>query len=159
MSAVADFIAARKKKNPNLRIGSVRKILESQAYAPLSTGNVAADYITGIGGILGVVELRGFMSSGKTTLAVSIAAEHQKKVYAGESTGAIMFLDFEYSADFEYFRNLGLNVDDEETFIYVQPDTLEQGFELFLEATKAGILRLGIVDSVAAASCKDEYES
>jgi len=159
MSAVADLITARKKKNPNLRIGSVRKILESQAYAPLSTGNVAADYITGIGGILGVVELRGFMSSGKTTLAVSIAAEHQKKVYAGESTGAIMFLDFEYSADFEYFRNLGLNVDDEETFIYVQPDTLEQGFELFLEATKAGILRLGIVDSVAAASCKDEYES
>ena len=77
MSAVADFIAARKKKNPSLRIGSVRKILESQAYAPLSTGNVAADYITGIGGILGVVELRGFMSSGKTTLAVSIAAELQ----------------------------------------------------------------------------------
>lgn len=161
MGRVSDYIAERKKKDPNLRLGSLKEISESQKLPPMTSGNVVFDYVTSIGGLpRGVVtEIRGKNSSGKSTLAAMIAAQHQKKVRAGEATGAILYLDFEYAVSASYFKSLGLDVDDEETFIYYQPDTLEAGFNLFLDMTREGILALGVIDSVAGASAEAEYEA
>lgn len=161
MGAVADYIAEKKKKNPDLRIGSLRHITEQQKLPPVSSGNLVLDYVTSIGGIPRglVTEIRGYTSSGKTTSAAMAAASHQKMVREGKATGAILYLDFEYAVSETYFRNLGLDTDDEDTFVYVQPDTLEEGFNIFLDMTKAGLLAVGIVDSVAAASAEAEYEA
>lgn len=158
---LAEYIAAKKKKNPKLRMGSLKEIAESQKYPPLTSGNLVLDYVTSIGGVpRGVVtEMRGFNSSGKTTAAAMTAAQHQQAVYRGEATGAILYLDFEYAVSETYFRALGLDVEDSETFVYYQPDTLEEGFQTFLEMTKAGYLAMGVVDSIAGASAEAEYEN
>ena len=161
MGSVTDFINARKKKDPTLRIGSLKEITKSQKRPPMSTGNIVADYVTSIGGIPrgAVTEIRGFNSSGKTTLSAMIAANHQKLVKAGYATGAILYIDFEFAVDEDYFAALGLDINDEETFVFYQPDTLEEGFNMFLDMTKAGLLALGIVDSVAGASAGAEYDA
>lgn len=161
MTSVREYIEAKKKKNPSLRIGSLKEISEAQKRPPMTSGNVVFDYVTSIGGLpRGVVtEIRGENSSGKSTLAAMIAGQHQKKVKAGESAGAILYLDFEYAVSRQYFEALGVDVDDEETFVYYQPDTLEDGFNLFLEMTRDGLLALGVIDSVAGASAEAEYEA
>ena len=161
MGKVADFVSTKTKKNPKLRLGSLLEISNLQKREPLQSGNVVFDYVTSIGGIpRGVVtEMRGFNSSGKSTLAAQVAAQHQKAVKAGEATGAILYLDFEYAVSAEYFSALGLDIDDPETFIYYQPDTLEEGFNMFLDMTKEGLLALCVVDSVAGASAEAEYEA
>lgn len=160
MGSVADYIAAKKKKNPEMRLGSLTEISQKQEYPPMTTGNIVADYVTSIGGIpRGVVtEIRGFMSSGKSSLAAQTAAAHQKRVREGKDTGAILYLDYEYAVDAKYFAALGLDIHDEETFVYYQPDTLEDGFQLFLDMTKEGLLALGVVDSIASASVAAEFE-
>lgn len=161
MGSVADYIAAKKKKNPELRLGSLREISEAQKRPPLTSGNLVLDYVSSIGGIpRGVVtEMRGFNSSGKTTAAAMTAAQHQQRVRRGEDTGAILYLDFEYAVSESYFAHLGLDTNDPETFVYYQPDTLEEGFNVFLEMTKEGLLALAVVDSVAGASAEAEYEA
>lgn len=160
MADIRDYVAAKRKKNPNMRIGSLRQIVSAQQHPPMTTGNIVSDYVTSIGGIPRglVTEIRGFMSSGKSTLAAQAAAAHQQRVKRGEDTGAILYLDFEYAVDFDYFAALGLDVDDDETFVYMQPETLEEGFQVFREMTQAGLLAIGIVDSVAAMSCAAEME-
>lgn len=158
---LASYIADRKKKNPSLRLGSLKEITESQRLPSLTTGNVVADYVTSIGGLPrgAVTEIRGQNSSGKTTLAAMAAAKHQKAVREGKATGAILYMDFEYAVSPSYFAALGIDTEDKETFIYYQPDNLEEGFQTFLEMTKAGLLAMGIVDSVAGASAEAEYEA
>lgn len=160
MGKVADYVAEKKKKNPKLRLGSLHEIAEGQKYPALSTANLVMDYVTSIGGLPRglVTEIRGHNSSGKTTLAAQTAAKHQQEVRAGRATGAILYLDFEYAVNEEYFAKLGLDTSDEETFVYFQPDHLEEGFNVFLEMTKAGLLAMCIVDSVAGASSEAEYE-
>lgn len=161
MGAVADYILAKKKKNPDIRIGSLKKISEAQWKHPIQSGNPVFDYVTSVGGIpRGVVtELRGKNASGKSTIAAMVAAQHQKAVKEGRETGAILYLDFEYAVSEEYFMALGIDVDDEETFIYYQPDTLEDGFNMFLDMTREGLLALAVIDSVAGASSSAEYEA
>lgn len=161
MGSVADYISKKRKGNPSIRIGSMQNIMDEQVYAPLTTGNVVADYVTSIGGFPRglVTELRGFSSSGKTTLAMQAAARHQKRVKAGEDSGAILFLDFEYAASLTYFQALGVDVNDEDTFVYMQPRTLEEGFQTIREMADAGLLAMAVVDSVAAASCEAEMDN
>lgn len=161
MTSVRDYITAKKKKSPELRIGSLKEISEAQKRPPMTSGNVVFDYVTSIGGLpRGVVtEIRGENSSGKSTLAAMIAGQHQKRVKAGEATGAVLYLDFEYAVSKQYFQDLGVDVDDEETFVYYQPDTLEDGFNMFLDMTREGLLALGVIDSVAGASAEAEYEA
>lgn len=161
MVSVTEYIAAKKKKNPNLRLGSLSEISKAQSRAPISSGNLVLDYVTSIGGIpRGVVtEMRGFNSSGKSTAAAMTAAQHQRRVREGKDQGAILYIDFEYAVDAKYFGELGLDVNDPETFIYYQPDNLEEGFNTFLEMTKEGLLALCVVDSIAGASAEAEYEA
>lgn len=160
MSKVTDFIEARKKKNSNVRIGSLKEIYESQKHPPLPTGNVSADYVTSCGGFPRglITEVRGHQSSGKTTLCAMAAAELQKRIKAGSDEGACLYLDFEHSVDAEYFLSLGLDVEDQDTFIYAQPDTLEDGAALMLDLIKSDLISMVIFDSIASASVKAEYE-
>lgn len=160
MPSVSEFLLARKKKNPELRIGSLHEIYQTQKLPAIPTGNPVFDYVTSVGGIpRGVVtEIRGFASAGKTTAAAMAIAKHQAAVKAGTSTGTVLYLDFEYAVSAEYFSALGVDVSDEDTFVYMQPETLEEGMNEFLQWTKAGMLAMGVVDSVAAASSEAEYD-
>lgn len=161
MGNVSDYIQKLRKKNPNLIMGSLKEISETQKRPPMNSDNPVFDYVTSIGGIpRGVVtEIRGANSSGKTSIATQVAAVHQRKVQAGEDTGAILFLDYEYAVSEEYFSNLGIDTSDEETFIYLQPETLEEGMNIFLDMTKQGLLAMCIFDSVASASAQAEYDN
>ena len=68
MSTLSDYVQAKKKKNPSLRIGTIKEVVEIAVQPPTSSGNPVFDYITSIGGIpRGVVtEIRGNYSSGNT---------------------------------------------------------------------------------------------
>jgi len=144
-------IAELRKKQTDLKIGPLSDFeMDHGAY---STGNLVLDTITSIGGFPKgrIVELSGKSMSGKTTAAIQCAVEHQRKVQAGEATGAIMYLDYEHALDEAYADALGLDVNDSETFIYLQPDDLEEGANAFRFLMSKGVLAMCIFDSVAAA--------
>lgn len=70
-----------------------------------------------------------------------------------------MYLDYEHSLDMDYCEALGLDTDDQETFVYQQPDSLEQGANTFRALLKEGMLALAIFDSVAAMVTQKEQEA
>lgn len=121
----------------------------------ITTGNVAIDSITGVGGLPRgrVIECYGPPSSGKTTTALQAAARLQ------QAGGKILFLDYEKSLDPKYVRALGIDPSDGESFIYTQPETFEEGANLFRELMTTGELDMLIVDSVAAMVTQRELES
>lgn len=145
-----EALAALKKKNKELKIGSLSSFdMKAEAF---TTGNLVLDSITCIGGFPKgrVVELSGASQSGKTTAAIQCAVEHQKAVQDGTATGAIMYLDYEHALDEKYAKALGLDVNDEDSFIYMQPDSFEEGANAFRFLLERGLLAICIVDSVAA---------
>jgi recombination protein RecA len=119
--------------------------------SPVSTGSLSLDIALGIGGLPRgrVVEIYGPESSGKTTLALHVAAEIQK---AG---GTAAMVDAEHALDPEYARKLGVQVDD---LLVSQPDTGEQALEITDMLVRSGAVDLVIVDSVAALTPKAEIE-
>lgn len=159
-SSLSDALAAIRKKDAKLQIGSLSDF-DLTADNAFSTGNVALDSITGVWGFPRgrVIELYGPNQSGKTTSALQAAAVHQKRVQNGEDNGAILFLDYERSLDEKYCRALGLDVNDGETFIYMQPRSFEQGANAFRELLKGGFLAMAIADSVAAMVSEKELEA
>lgn len=96
-----------------------------------------------------ISEIYGPESSGKTTLALHVAANTQKR---GKR---VAFIDAEHALDLKYARALGINV---EELDICQPDTGEQGLEVAAELIKSGAYGLIIVDSVAALTPKAELE-
>ena len=144
-------LAALRKKDATLRVGSLADF-DLNPRDALSTGNLSLDNATGVGGFPRgrVVELFGPPMSGKTTSALQAAAVHQRRVQTDQDAGAILFLDYERSLDETYCAKLGLDVHDADTFIYAQPDSFEQGANLFRALLEAGFLTLCIADSVAA---------
>ena len=120
-----------------------------QAY---STGNLGLDFLTGIGGFPRgkIVELHGPFSSGKSTSAFMAMAQEQKKIIEENDEDAmIVFLDYERSLDPKYCFNLGLDVS-HESFVYIRPESLEQGVNLFRKLLDTGCVRIACFDSVAA---------
>lgn len=150
-------IRAEALKKDGLLIGPLSSVLdEVQA---LSTGNIAIDHITGIGGfpIGRSVEVFGPPSSSKTTVATMCAANLQKIIKNGgsaelgiKSTDFIVYFDYEQSMDKNYCAALGLDVD-HSSFLLAQPESIEQGAERVREFIESGEVRLIIWDSVAAA--------
>lgn len=90
-----------------------------------------------------IIEIYGPEASGKTTLALHAIAEVQR------TGGVAMFLDFEQALDQDYAASVGVNVKNKDTFIYYQPTTLEQGFQMMFIGIKLGV-DIVVVDSVAA---------
>jgi len=161
---LADLLKAAEKKY-NMTVGSMNAIATETVF--LTTGNLAIDYAMGGGIPLGrTVELFGPPSSGKTTTALQAAAELQAVIKAGgdEAKGikaddVILYLDYEQAMDKVYAEALGLDLD-HKSFLFSQPDTLEDGANFTLDALKTGRVRLVIFDSVAAMnpSAKAEAE-
>ncbi len=117
----------------------------------VSTGSLSLDIALGIGGIPKgrIVEIYGPESSGKTTLALHIAAEIQK------NGGTVAYIDAEHALDPKYARNLGVNTDE---LIVSQPDNGEQALEIAECLVRSGAVELLVVDSVAALVPKQEIE-
>ncbi|MBI5642464.1 MAG: recombinase RecA [Deltaproteobacteria bacterium] len=117
----------------------------------ISTGSPALNIALGIGGVPRgrVVEIFGPESSGKTTLALHIAAEAQK------AQGAVAFIDAEHALDLSYAKKLGVNTDD---LLLSQPDTGEQALEIADVLIRSGAVDLIVVDSVAALVPRAELE-
>lgn len=117
----------------------------------ISTGSITLDVALGIGGLPRgrIVEIFGPESSGKTTLALQVIAECQKK------GGTAAFVDAEHALDPIYAQKLGVNVDD---LLVSQPDTGEQALEITDMLVRSNAVDIVIVDSVAALTPKAEIE-
>jgi len=122
-------------------IGSMESL--GDGVQSISTRNTALDAITGVGGLpLGrTIELFGPPSSGKTTLALQVAAEAQSKGIV------VAYADFEQAMDRAYAQALGVDI---ENIQFFQPNTFEDGADISLELIKSGYVGLLIFDSVAA---------
>ena len=125
--------------------GSVMKLGEYKGMnvESIPTGALSLDVALGIGGIPKgrIIEIFGPESSGKTTLALHMIAEAQKK--GGEAA----FIDAEHALDPVYAKNLGVDIDN---LIVSQPDTGEQGLEIAEALVRSGAIDIIVVDSVAA---------
>ena len=133
--------------------GAVMKLGEqaSQNVEVISTGNLELDLALGVGGVPKgrVIEIYGPESSGKTTVALHIVAEAQKK------GGICAFVDAEHALDPAYAKKLGVNIDE----LYIsQPDTGEQALEIAEALVRSGALDVVVVDSVAALVPKAEID-
>lgn len=117
----------------------------------IPTGSLGLDMALGIGGVPRgrIIEIFGPESSGKTTLALHIVAEAQKK------GGVCAYIDAEHAMDPVYAKNLGVNTDD---LFISQPDTGEQGLEICESLVRSGKIDVVVIDSVAALTPKDEIE-
>jgi recombination protein RecA len=117
----------------------------------ISTGALPIDIALGVGGLPKgrIVEIFGPESSGKTTVALHVVAEAQKK------GGFAAFIDAEHALDPAYAKELGVNIDE---LLVSQPDTGEQALEISELLVRSGAVDVLVVDSVAALVPKAEIE-
>jgi recombination protein RecA len=134
-------------KGSLMRLGD-REVVEIES---ISTGSLGLDIALGIGGLPKgrIVEIYGPESSGKTTLALQVAAEAQKK------GGVAAFVDAEHALDPIYAQKLGVKLDD---LLISQPDTGEQALEIADTLVRSGAIDVLIIDSVAALTPRAELE-
>ncbi len=133
--------------------GSVMKLGSSSSIEveAISSGSIGLDIALGIGGLPKgrVIEIYGPESSGKTTLALHVVAECQKR------GGICAFVDAEHALDPIYARKLGVDVDE---LLISQPDTGEQGLEIADTLVRSGAVEVLVIDSVAALTPRAELE-
>ena len=133
--------------------GAIMKLGENTAMniSTISTGSLMLDLALGVGGVPRgrIIEIFGPESSGKTTLALHIAAEAQK---AG---GVAAFIDAEHALDPVYAKALGVNIDE---LLVSQPDSGEQALEITEALVRSGAVDVLVVDSVAALTPRQEIE-
>src|SRR6476619_2167336 len=135
-------------KGSIMRLGQNEKAVEVEA---ISTGSLGLDIALGIGGLPRgrVIEIYGPESSGKTTLALHVVAEAQKR------GGICGFIDAEHALDTVYARKLGVDL---ENLLISQPDTGEQALEITDTLVRSGAIDVLVIDSVAALTPKAELE-
>ncbi len=145
--------AAISQIDENFGKGSVMKLGQQAALdiESISTGSLSLDLALGIGGLPKgrVIEIYGPESSGKTTLALQVVAEAQKK------GGICSFVDAEHALDPIYAKKLGVNT---EELLISQPDTGEQALEIADTLIKSGSISVLVIDSVAALTPRAELE-
>ena len=134
--------------------GSVMKLGDSNANMNIDvipTGSLSLDIALGLGGVPRgrIIEVFGPESSGKTTVALHIVAEIQKR------GGIAGFIDAEHALDPTYAKNIGVDIDN----LYIsQPDCGEQALEITETMVRSGAVDVVIVDSVAALVPKAEID-
>src|SRR5512139_3847733 len=135
-------------KGSVMRLGSSGPLEE---IAVIPTGAMSLDVALGIGGLPRgrIIEIYGPESSGKTTLALHVVAEAQKR------GGICGFVDAEHALDPVYARKLGVKVDD---LLISQPDTGEQALEIADTLVRSGAVDVLVIDSVAALTPKAELD-
>ena len=133
--------------------GSIMRLGENthMNISTISTGSLTLDLALGVGGLPRgrIVEIFGPESSGKTTLALHVAAEAQKK------GGVAAFIDAEHALDPVYARQLGVNIDE---LLVSQPDSGEQALDIAEALVRSGAIDVLIVDSVAALVPQQEID-
>lgn len=133
--------------------GAVMKLGEStnNNLEAISTGSILIDRAIGIGGLpVGrIIEIFGPEASGKTTLAMHVIAQAQKR------GGICAFIDAEHALDVTYAKNLGINADE---LIISQPDYGEQALDIAEMLVRSGAIDVIVIDSVAALVPKAELE-
>tara|TARA_Y100000590_G_scaffold260294_1_gene292365 strand:- start:3061 stop:4062 length:1002 start_codon:yes stop_codon:yes gene_type:complete len=117
----------------------------------ISTGSISLNSAIGIGGVPRgrITEIYGPESSGKTTLALHVVAQAQKK------NGYAAFIDAEHAMDPEYAKKLGVEIDN---LLISQPDTGEQALDIAETLVRSGALDVIVIDSVAALVPKAELD-
>ncbi|MEK7599078.1 MAG: recombinase RecA [Patescibacteria group bacterium] len=130
-----------------MKLGEARRVNVDT----IPTGSLSLDMALGVGGVPRgrVIEIFGPESSGKTTLALNIVAQAQKK------GGLCAFVDAEHALDPEYAKKLGVKVDD---LLISQPDTGEQALEIVESLVRSGSIDAIVIDSVAALTPRAEIE-
>ncbi|MDP2676112.1 MAG: recombinase RecA [bacterium] len=130
-----------------MKLGDVAKV----DVDVIPTGSFSLDRALGVGGLPRgrIIEIYGPESSGKTTLALHVAAEAQRK------GGLVAFVDAEHAMDPEYARKIGVQVND---LLISQPDTGEQALDIVESLVRSGSVDVVIIDSVAALTPKAEIE-
>ena len=134
--------------------GAIMRLGTGGVIAPVAaipTGSLELDHALGVGGIPRgrVTEIFGPESSGKTTLALHVICQAQKR------GGAAAFIDAEHALDAKYARALGVNVED---LLISQPDTGEQALEITEVLVRSGGVDVIVIDSVAALVPRAEIE-
>ena len=134
--------------------GSIMRLGQNNIVAPvevISTGAISIDYALGIGGVPRgrVIEIFGPESSGKTTLALQVIAEAQRK------GGMAAFVDAEHALDAAYAKKLGVDLDN---LLVSQPDNGEQALEIVEVIIRSNSVDVVVVDSVAALVPRAEIE-
>jgi recombination protein RecA len=133
--------------------GAVMKLGAAPSYTvdAIPTGSLTLDNALGIGGVPRgrIVEIYGPESSGKTTVALHIAAETQKL------GGYVAFIDVEHALDPQYAKALGVNIDE---LVVSQPDSGEQALEIAEALVRSGAIDCLVIDSVAAMTTRAEIE-
>ncbi len=135
-------------KGAVMRLGDNTRNINIEA---IPTGSLSLDIALGLGGVPKgrIIEIYGPESSGKTTVALHMVAEAQKR------GGIAGFIDAEHALDPVYARNIGVNIDE----LYIsQPDNGEQALEITETMVRSGAVDIIIVDSVAALVPKSEIE-
>ena len=145
--------AALSKIEKDFGRGAVMKMGDSveMNVESIPTGSLSLDIALGVGGVPKgrIIEIYGPESSGKTTLALHMVAEAQKR------GGIAGYVDAEHAMDPQYAKNLGVDIDN----LYIsQPDNGEQAMEIAETMVRSGAMDIVVIDSVAALVPKAEIE-
>ena len=146
--------AAIAKLEKDFGKGAVMKLGDSAAQVHVETvptGSLSLDLALGVGGVPKgrIIEIYGPESSGKTTVALHMIAEVQKR------GGIAGFIDAEHALDPVYAKNIGVDIDE----LYIsQPDSGDQALEITETMVRSGAIDIIVVDSVAALVPKQEIE-
>jgi len=145
--AAVDTIKERFGEGAIMKLGEARKV----DIDAISTGSISLDLALGIKGVPRgrIVEIYGPESSGKSTLALHISAEAQRK------GGTVAYVDAEHALDPQYAKRVGVNIDQ---LLISQPDTGEQALEIVETLVESGAIDVVIIDSVAALTPRAEIE-
>ncbi|OGD30657.1 recombinase RecA [Candidatus Azambacteria bacterium RIFCSPHIGHO2_01_FULL_44_55] len=150
LKALDDAVKALKERFGD---GSIMKLgeVEHVNVDTIPTGSLSLDLALGVGGIPRgrIVEVFGPESSGKTTLALHIVAEAQKR------GGNCAFVDAEHALDPEYAKRIGVKIND---LLISQPDNGEQALEIVESLVRSNSCDVVVIDSVAALTPKAEIE-
>ncbi|MBI5787096.1 MAG: recombinase RecA, partial [Candidatus Niyogibacteria bacterium] len=147
VEAAIKGIQAKYGEGAIMKLGEARRV----DVDVIPTGSLSLDMALGVGGVPRgrVIEIFGPESSGKTTLALNITAQAQKK------GGLCAFVDAEHALDPEYAKRLGVKIDD---LLISQPDTGEQALEIVESLVRSGSIDVIVIDSVAALTPRAEIE-
>jgi recombination protein RecA len=148
--ALEDTVSELKEKfgeGTIMKLGEARKV----DVDVVPTGSFSLDLALGVGGMPRgrIVEIFGAESSGKTTLALHIAAQAQRK------GGIAAFIDAEHALDPDYAKRIGVKVDD---LLISQPDSGEQALQIVESLVRSGTMDVIVIDSVAALTPQAEIE-
>ena len=147
VTAAVEQIKERFGEGAIMKLGEARKV----DIDAIATGSISLDIALGIKGVPRgrIIEVYGPESSGKSTLALHISSNAQKK------GGTVAYVDAEHALDPQYAKRIGVNIDQ---LLISQPDTGEQALEIVETLVESGAVDLVVVDSVAALTPRAEIE-